>query len=93
MDNTSESLSTIAISIGLYQMIQHFKKIYKSSPDELNYYSVEYVLSGIIASLLWTVYQYRKGSNISVVYSAAGLFLGMYTFLKMLKGTPDVKKE
>ena len=93
MDDTSEYLSTVAIGIGLYQMIDHFKKVYKSDPEELNYYSIEYVFFGIIASLLWTVYQFRKGSNISVVYSASGLFLGMYTLLKMLKSTPDTKKE
>jgi hypothetical protein len=29
----------------------------------------------------------------SAIYSAAGLFLGMYTLLKMLKSTPDTKKE
>ena len=51
------------------------------------------MLSGIIASLLWTVYQYRKGANMSRYYSSAGLFLGMYTLLKMLKSTPANKKE
>jgi lipid-A-disaccharide synthase-like uncharacterized protein len=93
MDTNSEHLATIAIGIGLYQMINHFKKVYKSEPEELNYYSIEYVFLGVIASLLWTVYQFRKGSNISVVYSTASLFLSMYTLLKMLKNTPDTKKE
>jgi hypothetical protein len=56
-------------------------------------FDIVYILSGIIASLLWTVYQFRKGANMSAVYSAAGLFLGMYTLLKMLKSTPANKKE
>jgi hypothetical protein len=89
--DTTESLPIIAISIGLYQMIHHFKKVYEA--DDLSHYTVEYIVSGIIASLLWTVYQFRKGANMSAVYSAAGLFLGMYTLLKMLKSTPANKKE
>ena len=91
MDTSSEQLATIAIGIGLYQMIHHFKKVYEA--DDLSYYTVEYIVSGIIASLLWTIYQHRKGANMSAIYSATGLFLGMYTLLKMLKSTPDTKKE
>jgi len=91
MDTSSEQLATIAIGIGLYQMIDHFKRVYEA--DDLSYYTVEYIVSGIIASLLWTVYQFRKGANMSAIYSATGLFLGMYTLLKMLKSIPDTKKE
>lgn len=65
------------------------KHIYNSS-EPMNH-TVEYVVSGVIASLLWTVYQFRKGSNISVVYSATGLFISAYTLLKMLRSTPDKK--
>ena len=89
--DTTESLPIIAISIGLYQMFYRFNKVRKSD-DDIEF-DIVYILSGIIASLLWTVYQYRKGTNISVIYSSAGLFLGMYTLLKMLKSTPTNKKE
>jgi lipid-A-disaccharide synthase-like uncharacterized protein len=89
--DTTESLPIIAISIGLYQMFYNFNKVRKSDVD--TEFDIVYILSGIIASLLWTVYQFRKGSNVSVVYSSAGLFLGMYTLLKMLKSTPTNKKE
>ena len=89
--DTTESLPIIAISIGLYQMFYNFNKVRKSSDD--TEFDIVYILSGIIASLLWTVYQYRKGTNISVIYSSAGLCLGMYTLLKMLKSTPTNKKE
>ena len=89
MDTDNEHLATIAISIGLYQMFYSFHKVYNSSePEEHN---IEYVISGVIASFLWTVYQFRKGSNISVVYSATGLFISAYTLLKMLRSTPDKK--
>lgn len=89
--DTTESLPIIAISIGLYQMFYNFNKVRKSDVDIEP--DIVYILSGIIASLLWTVYQYRKGTNISIIYSSAGLFLGMYTLLKMLKSTPTNKKE
>ena len=89
--DTTESLPIIAISIGLYQMFYNFNKVRKSDVD--TEFDIVYILSGIIASLLWTVYQYRKGTNISVIYSSAGLFLGMYSLLKMLKSTPTNKKE
>jgi hypothetical protein len=89
--DTTDSLPIIAISIGLYQMFYRFNKVRKSDND--TEFDIVYILSGIIASLLWTVYQYRKGTNISVIYSSAGLFLGMYTLLKMLKSTPTNKKE
>ena len=89
--DTTDFLPIIAISIGLYQMFYNFNKVRKSDND--TEFDIVYILSGIIASLLWTVYQYRKGTNISVIYSSAGLFLGMYTLLKMLKNTPTNKKE
>ena len=89
--DTTESLPIIAISIGLYQMFYNFNKVRKSDVD--TEFDIVYILSGIIASLLWTVYQFRKGANMSAVYSAAGLFLGMYTLLRMLKSTPANKKE
>ena len=89
--DTTDSLPIIAISIGLYQMFYNFNKVRKSDVDIE--FDIVYILSGIIASLLWTVYQFRKGANMSAVYSAAGLFLGMYTLLKMLKSTPANKKE
>jgi len=89
--DTTDFLPIIAISIGLYQMFYNFNKVRKSDND--TEFDIVYILSGIIASLLWTVYQYRKGTNISVIYSSTGLFLGMYTLLKMLKNTPTNKKE
>ena len=90
--DTTDYLPIIAISIGLYQMFYNFNKVRKSDDDDIEF-DIVYILSGIIASLLWTVYQHRRGSNISVIYSSMGLFLGMYTLLKMLKSTPANKKE
>ena len=51
--DTTESLPIIAISIGLYQMFYNFNKVRKSDVD--TEFDIVYILSGIIASLLWTV--------------------------------------
>jgi hypothetical protein len=61
--------------------------------NDISYYSTEYVVSGIIASALWTVYQYRKGSNFSAIYSSAGLFLGLYILQRLLKEKNEKKAE
>ena len=88
---TDDKISFVAITIGLAQMIMHFNKIYNS--DDLSFYSIQYVVAGISASLLWMVYQYRKGANFSVMYSTAGLLLGMYTLQKVLKDKRSKKVE
>ena len=61
--------------------------------DDISYYSVNYVVAGIMASILWIIYQYRKGANFSVVYSTAGLFIGLYILQRVLKEKKDNKKE
>ena len=88
---TDDKIAFVAINIGLAQMIMHFNKIYNS--DDLSFYSIQYVVAGISASLLWMVYQYRKGANFSVMYSTAGLLLGMYTLQKVLKDKRSKKVE
>tara|TARA_X000000368_G_scaffold159503_1_gene125701 strand:+ start:898 stop:1170 length:273 start_codon:yes stop_codon:yes gene_type:complete len=88
---TDDKIAFVAITIGLAQMLMHFKRIYNS--DDLSFYSIQYIVAGISASLLWMVYQYRKGANFSVMYSTAGLLLGMYTLQKVLKDKRSKKVE
>ena len=89
--NTDDKIAFIAIVIGLAQMMMHFNRVYNA--DDLSYYSIQYVVAGISASLLWIIYQYRKGANFSVLYSTAGLLLGMYTLQRVLKERKDKKLE
>ena len=58
--NTDDKLAFIAITIGLAQMLMLVQKLVNT--DDISYYSLEYVIAGIIASTLWIVYQYRKGA-------------------------------
>ena len=89
--DTDDKIAFIAIVIGLVQMMMHFNRVYNA--DDLSYYSIQYVVAGISASLLWIIYQYRKGANFSVLYSTAGLLLGMYTLQRVLKERKDKKLE
>jgi len=89
--DTDDKIAFIAIVIGLAQMTMLTKKIMNT--DDISYYSYDYVLLGIAASTLWIIYQYRKGSNFSVVYSTAGLFLGLYILQRLLKEKRTKKEE
>ena len=90
MMNTDDKLAFVAITIGLAQMLMLIKKLLNT--DDISYYSFEYVMLGIIASILWIIYQYRKGANFSVVYSSAGLCIGLYLLQRLLKER-NPKKE
>jgi len=89
--DTDDKIAFVAIVIGLAQMVMLVNKLINT--DDISYYSVNYVVAGIMASILWIVYQYRKGANFSVVYSTAGLFIGLYILQRVLKEKKDNKRE
>tara|TARA_B100000902_G_scaffold156596_1_gene152901 strand:- start:4551 stop:4823 length:273 start_codon:yes stop_codon:yes gene_type:complete len=89
--DTDDKIAFIAILIGLGQMGMLTNKLMNT--EDISYYSTEYVVSGIIASSLWIIYQYRKGSNFSIIYSSAGLFLGLYILQRLLKERKVKKGE
>ena len=88
--DTDDKIAFIAILIGMGQMGILTNKLINT--EDISYYSTEYVLMGIFASTLWTIYQYRKGSNVSLRYSSAGLLLGLYILQRLLK-EKAAKKE
>ena len=89
--DTNDKSAFVAVLIGMGQMGILTNKLVNT--NDISYYSTEYVVSGIIASALWTVYQYRKGSNFSAIYSSAGLFLGLYILQRLLKEKNEKKAE
>lgn len=89
--DTDDKIAFVAIVIGLAQMVMLVNKLINT--DDISYYSVNYVVAGIMASILWIIYQYRKGANFSVVYSTAGLFIGLYILQRVLKEKKDNKRE
>ena len=89
--DTDDKIAFVAVLIGMGQMGILTNKLVNTK--DISYYSIEYVVLGIFASTLWTFYQYRKGSNFSVIYSSAGLFLGLYILQRLLKEKTVKKKE
>jgi hypothetical protein len=85
--DTDSAIAFSAILIGMTQMAFNFNDI-RNTTDFSNY-SFEYTVLGILGSFLWTVYQYRKGSNFSAAYSASAVILGFYILHRVLKN----KKE
>ena len=64
-----------AISIGVAQMIFRISTV-KQEKVDINTYPLLY--SGIVTSILWTLYEYRIGANYSVMYSILGLLVQLY---------------
>ena len=56
--DTDDKIAFVAIVIGLAQMVMLVNKL--TNTDDISYYSVNYVVAGIAASILWIIYQYRK---------------------------------
>lgn len=75
MVSTDGLIATSAISIGVAQMLLRISTV-KHEKIDVNTYPLLY--SGIIASILWSLYQYRTGANYSVVYSIFGLLVQLY---------------
>lgn len=82
LQNT-DIMATAAIALGTGQMFVHAMDVYKT--DDVSTYSFPSVLIGVSASLLWTMYQFKRdGINYSVVYSGFGLALQLYILQKLL---------
>jgi len=86
----NDKIAFTAVMIGMVQLLMLGKKI--KNTEDLSYYSFDYIILGIISSTLWIIYQYRKGSNFSVLYSSAGLLLSLYILKRLLKDR-KIKKE
>ena len=61
----------VAVTIGIAQILNDFNKIYNMK--DVKNYNMNEIIAGIIASVLWTICQYRKGSNYYALYSVAGI--------------------
>ena len=55
--DTNDKIAFVAVLIGMGQMGILTNKLINTK--DISYYSTGYVVSGIVASTLWTIYQYR----------------------------------
>ena len=89
-DGTTNAIAGDALELGLTQMMINMKNIYET--DDVSSFTYPYVLLGISASTMWLVYQFRKGSNYSEVYSSVALLSQLY-ILQRLSSKEKVKAE
>jgi hypothetical protein len=75
-------LAMSAISLGVGQILVHIKDVYVS--DDVSSYSIQSVLIGITSSVLWLIYQARKGANYSEVYMSAFLVSQLYILQRLV---------
>jgi hypothetical protein len=81
--NVDNVLAGTAVTLGLYQMYDRLEEV-----DNL---SVRYLMIGIVANILWILYQTRKGANYSAVYTGVGLVFQLYALNQVL--LRDTKRE
>jgi hypothetical protein len=74
--NLDNVLAGTAVSLGLYQMMDRL--------GEVENLSVRYLLIGILANILWILYQARKGANYSALYTGIGLVFQLYALNQVL---------
>lgn len=90
--STDDLLATTAISLGVGQMLVHMNNVIKT--DDVSSYSFQSLFIGIAASSLWMLYQFKKGSNYSAIYSSFGLVAQLYILQRLLaKAKEESKKE
>lgn len=81
--NVDNVLAGTAVTLGLYQMYDR--------RDEVDNLSMRYLMIGIVANILWILYQTRKGANYSAVYTGVGLVFQLYALNQVL--LRDTKRE
>lgn len=77
------TLAGSAIALGLYQMVDGL--------GDVSNVSFRYLMTGILASILWILYQTRKGANYSAIYTGVGLVFQLYALNQVL--LRDKKRE
>ena len=79
----NDLIATTAVALGTGQLLIHGLKVYNTG--DVSSYSFPSLFIGLVASILWTTYQFKKdGMNQSVVYSGIGLVVQIYILQKLI---------
>ena len=89
--DTDTLLFATAVSLGVYQIIYEINDVYKRK--DLSDLDPQYITVGVLAGLLWSLYQYRKGSNYYSMYSLLGASIGLYTLYRIYKEREEEEKQ
>lgn len=84
-------LALSAVSLGVFQLMVSFRDIVKT--DNVESYSIPYVLIGLVSSSLWITYQYKKGANYSAIYSSMGFVMQLYILSRLLSKAKTREKR
>ena len=88
--DTDTLLFATAVSLGMYQIMYEINDVYKRK--DLSDLDPQYITVGVLAGLLWSLYQYRKGSNYYSMYSLVGASIGLYTLYRIYKEREEEKQ-
>jgi uncharacterized membrane protein len=83
--DANDIIASIAFGIGFVLM---YKDIEQSDKIEVERKNI--ILLGLISSLLWLVYQYRRyGVNMTTLYTSSGIIVQLYVLNKILLKEKD----
>jgi len=85
--DANDIIASIAFGIGFVLMYKDVEQSDKIDVDRKNV-----ILMGLISSLLWLVYQYRRyGVNMTTLYTSSGIIVQLYVLNKILLKERDPK--
>lgn len=85
MMDANDIIASIAFGIGFVLM---YKDVEQS--DKIDVERKNVILLGLISSLLWLVYQYRRyGVNMTTLYTSSGIVVQLYVLNKILLKEKD----
>lgn len=88
--DTDNLILMSALALGVYQIVYEINDAYKRK--DLSDLDPQYITVGVLAGLLWSVYQYRQGSNYYSMYSLLGSTIGLYTLYRIYKEREEEKR-
>ena len=80
MIKSDDFIAGSAITLGVSQMLL---RVFNAKDHKADENTFMHLYMGILASILWMIYQYKKGANYSAVYSIIGLFSQLYILYKV----------
>jgi hypothetical protein len=87
MMDANDIIASIAFGIGFVLMYKDVEQSDKIDVDRKNV-----ILMGLISSLLWLIYQYRRyGVNMTTLYTSSGIIVQLYILNKILLKEKDPK--
>ena len=73
-------ISSVAFGLGFVQLYNQVRTV-----EEIDVSFKNTTLIGILSSILWLVFQYRKyGLNMTTLYTSSGLIVQLYVLNKIL---------